>query len=139
MKYENLVLLKQAVAKKPRQGEPCNGCGACCLAEVCDFGMLVMTETREGPCPAWNAGCGLIKNPTQYAPVATAMYGAEAMSTAAAFIIGSGMGCEARFNGEPVNKDYVRRYDKRDLDTQEQWKTATAMWGIPMPRGNRRA
>lgn len=52
------------ISKKPLYGEPCNGCGVCCLSELCPpavsvFGMIA------GPCPALvNVGdryvCGLV-------------------------------------------------------------------------------
>lgn len=36
---------------KPRCGEPCNGCGACCASELCHVGKLIFPEA-EAPCPA---------------------------------------------------------------------------------------
>lgn len=54
---------------KPRLGQPCNGCGQCCLVEPCPVGMLV-SRKRSGACHAlrWNdAGqrylCGLVAEP----------------------------------------------------------------------------
>lgn len=34
---------------KPPAGQPCNGCGLCCLAEPCPIGMLA-SRRRQGPC-----------------------------------------------------------------------------------------
>lgn len=34
---------------KPALGQPCNGCGLCCLAEPCPLGML-LSRRRSGPC-----------------------------------------------------------------------------------------
>jgi hypothetical protein len=36
---------------KPATGQPCNGCGVCCLAEPCPVGMLV-SRKRHGACKA---------------------------------------------------------------------------------------
>lgn len=36
---------------KPPLGEPCNGCGVCCLAEPCPVGMLI-SRKRRGACEA---------------------------------------------------------------------------------------
>lgn len=54
---------------KPLYGAPCNGCGACCLAEQCPLSVMVF-----GPaplCPALTrAGerwaCGLIADPSRF-------------------------------------------------------------------------
>ncbi|WP_290877489.1 hypothetical protein, partial [Aquabacterium sp.] len=51
---------------KPPEGQPCNGCGVCCLAEPCPVGVLV-SRRLTGACKAlrWSdAGrrysCGLL-------------------------------------------------------------------------------
>jgi hypothetical protein len=51
---------------KPPEGQPCNGCGVCCLAEPCPVGVLV-SRRLKGACAAlrWSeAGgrysCGLL-------------------------------------------------------------------------------
>lgn len=36
---------------KPALGEPCNGCGLCCLTEPCPVGML-LSRRRHGRCVA---------------------------------------------------------------------------------------
>lgn len=36
---------------KPALGEPCNGCGVCCLAEPCPVGILVSAKL-QGACRA---------------------------------------------------------------------------------------
>lgn len=36
---------------KPRFGEPCNGCGYCCAAEVCEVGRAVCGPEVVAPCP----------------------------------------------------------------------------------------
>lgn len=36
---------------KPKRGEPCNGCGACCASELCEIGKM-MFSADQLPCPA---------------------------------------------------------------------------------------
>lgn len=36
---------------KPSEGQPCNGCGICCIAEPCPLGMLISLK-RTGRCKA---------------------------------------------------------------------------------------
>lgn len=54
---------------KPLVGEPCNGCGQCCLLEPCPLGMVVSLK-RRGACEAlrWDETgrrylCGLVADP----------------------------------------------------------------------------
>ncbi len=54
---------------KPALGEPCNGCGVCCLAEPCPVGVIVSRQ-RHGACKAlvWSQAdkryfCGLLVGP----------------------------------------------------------------------------
>lgn len=44
---------------KPPEGQPCNGCGVCCLAEPCPVGVLVSRRTK-GACKAlvWSDSAG---------------------------------------------------------------------------------
>lgn len=59
---------------KPDLGQPCNGCGVCCLAEPCPVGMLI-SRRRKGACDAlrWSVSegcyrCGLLSAPQEVAP-----------------------------------------------------------------------
>jgi hypothetical protein len=36
--------------QKPREGQPCNGCGYCCQNETCLIGRMITGSTAEGPC-----------------------------------------------------------------------------------------
>jgi len=56
---------------KPQPGQPCNGCGVCCLHEPCPLGML-LSRRRHGACTAlrWEdkAGqyrCGALVAPAE--------------------------------------------------------------------------
>jgi hypothetical protein len=56
---------------KPLYGDPCNGCGQCCLAEQCPISMSMFGDV--GICPALvDAGdvwrCGLIVKPDMFFP-----------------------------------------------------------------------
>ncbi|GEM_PF-305775 len=57
--------------RQPAPGEPCNGCGLCCLAEPCPAGMIV-SRKRRGPCAVlrWDEEaqrywCGLLSDPAR--------------------------------------------------------------------------
>lgn len=43
--------MEPAAPPKPKEGQPCNGCGVCCLAEPCPLG-VVLTGRRTGACDA---------------------------------------------------------------------------------------
>jgi Fe-S-cluster-containing hydrogenase component 2 len=43
------ILIHAEAPPKPALGEPCNGCGLCCLAEPCPVGML-LSRRRRGRC-----------------------------------------------------------------------------------------
>jgi hypothetical protein len=54
---------------KPAAGQPCNGCGICCLYEPCPLGQL-LSRRRQGACAAlrWDAHstryvCGAVAYP----------------------------------------------------------------------------
>lgn len=54
---------------KPKQGDPCNGCGMCCLVQVCALGVELGDSQA---CKALLHGsdgsyaCGLVRNPYRY-------------------------------------------------------------------------
>ena len=62
-------------ATKPKKGQPSNGCGACCIAEVCgamdEFMNQGLVPRSAAPCPAlvtrdgrfW---CGLVVDPMRF-------------------------------------------------------------------------
>lgn len=64
-----VIAIEPASPPKPALGQPCNGCGVCCLSEPCPIGILV-SRRRHGPCAAvlWEAAasrysCGLASRP----------------------------------------------------------------------------
>ena len=69
------IELHAAAPDKPAAGQPCNGCGVCCLLETCPAARLRFLQ-RHGPCPAleWSAAesrylCGLLVRPARYLPL----------------------------------------------------------------------
>lgn len=64
-----VIHIQPEAPAKPRIGQPCNGCGVCCLAEPCPLGVL-LTGRRVGACDAlrWDAAaalyrCGALSDP----------------------------------------------------------------------------
>jgi hypothetical protein len=84
---------------KPLYGTPCNGCGQCCMGQLCPPAQDIWPG-RKGPCPAleyegdrfW---CGIIRHPTAYLqkepdPEADKLIGPYFASS-----IGTNWGCDA--------------------------------------------
>ncbi len=122
------------LAKAP-YGSPCNGCGRCCYNEICTLGAVVFGRSR-GPCPALQSGedaklvCGLIANPMRYDPIGTMRSGAAAMSEAAAFLSGSGEGCDAQLDDEPDNPAFSDKIRRAARNHRAKANAAAAKWGI---------
>lgn len=108
--------------KKPPHGAPCTRCGVCCYVTLCELARAVFGRA-EGPCPALrfesgNASCGLttIDNP--------------ALAEAARVLIFAGDGCDARFNGEPVNHEFHQLQARLDIERAGAIRAARAAWGL---------
>ena len=43
--------LPMATPDRPVMGARCNGCGDCCVQEVCGLGIEVLGESAQAPCP----------------------------------------------------------------------------------------
>lgn len=116
------VAPKHLLEKKPPHGAPCTRCGLCCMATLCKIGEAVFRRST-GPCPAllWNKDgsvCGLV-----------AVSEGE-MKDAAKLLILSGDGCDARFNGEPVNPAFHAKLSRLDEAYAPHIKRAKILWGI---------
>ena len=86
---------------QPRTGEPCNGCGVCCLAFPCPLGM-VLSLRRMGRCRAlrWSDTerrylCGAISDARSTLPWGLKWL-APQLSRLARRWIASGIGCDTR-------------------------------------------
>lgn len=70
--------------------------------------------------------CGLVDNPSKYAPMIVAKHGREDASKAAAILIGAGFGCDAVLVGETPNQKW-RAWARKHLD-HESGHRAAAIW-----------
>ncbi len=66
---QRVIQIHPEAPRKPMYGQPCNGCGVCCLAEPCPVGMFV-SRRRRGACSAleWQPDqaqyrCGMASQP----------------------------------------------------------------------------
>jgi hypothetical protein len=84
---------------KPAWGQPCNGCGVCCLSEPCPVGMLI-SRRRHGACDAlvWDGAqtryrCGLLVDAAAQLPAALRP-AAPLIQRWARRFIAAGIGCD---------------------------------------------
>ena len=88
---------------KPPVGQPCNGCGLCCRAQVCaagSFGLRLVNEygrRAPGPCPALiergdKLSCGVIERPLDW--LRGNRRGPSALRQAMSILVGAGLGCD---------------------------------------------
>ena len=100
MSEHRVIEIHPEAPPKPAWGQPCNGCGVCCLAEPCPLGVLV-SRRRQGACralqwvPAQSAyRCGLMQAPAQYLPV-PGRWAEALLARLARRWIAAGIGCDA--------------------------------------------
>jgi len=125
--------------KKQNIGEPCNGCGTCCNAQVCMNGAYViglvknLGDTVSGACPAivrspnGNIRCGILLNPNKY--IKKSKYPAKILSKYFGHLIGAGAGCDELYENdtpEEINK-LQKILDEKMNDRQWRKKTETAL------------
>lgn len=127
---------------KPSHGQPCTRCGLCCYATLCVIGRAAFGHKTEpaafglGPCPALEfeadglSACGLVDHPERHVPKLTATHGVELVRAAAKTIICPATGCDARFNGEPVDHDFNERMSRWDEEHASEIRRAKNLWGI---------
>lgn len=63
-------MAQEFLHSKPKNGQPCNGCGYCCATEPCGLASEYL-DCTAGPCVALEvtdgkSGCGLVRNPLGY-------------------------------------------------------------------------
>jgi hypothetical protein len=96
---------------KPAYGAACNGCGKCCMDQVCPLGRHFFGfPDWNGPCPALEERdgkyqCGLVVNISHWAPFMVARHGAAQLADGAAALIGAGFGCDAKVDGEAADSE----------------------------------
>lgn len=83
---------------KPAYGRPCNGCGYCCSAEVCDLAREYLAAT-VAPCPALECQdgrfwCGLVRQPSRYMALPDDRADLR-LGGLFAEVLGVGRGCDA--------------------------------------------
>ncbi len=98
------IHIHPAAPAKPALGQPCNGCGLCCLAQPCPLGMLVSLR-RTGACSAlrWSDAhqryqCGMVSQPIEVLhrlPQWLVRPVAGLLAAAARRWIAAGQGCDA--------------------------------------------
>ena len=99
---------------KPPEGAPCNGCGVCCIEQVCSLGQeLGDTEVcralERGEAGAYR--CGLVTDPYRYLPpekletwqridalAPERRLGEEALRQSYRDLLGTGRGCDSKDN-----------------------------------------
>ncbi len=105
---EQVVFWHGDAPAQPAMGQPCNGCGLCCLAEPCPLGMLV-SRRRHGACVAlrWLPGtepaaggqagryvCGMVADPAGVTGWRNRWL-LQALTRLARRWIAAGQGCDA--------------------------------------------
>lgn len=116
------VAPKELLDKKAPHGKPCTRCGLCCLATTCILGRHLFHT--DGRCPAVcfdkdGSRCGVVDN----------VQSVE-LADAARVLIGTKLGCDARFNGEPPDEGFylsLRHWDHLNFELVEN---AMRLWGI---------
>lgn len=88
--------------EKPKFGEPCNGCGFCCAAELCPLAIEFIGD-GDGPRPAleFNQGrflCGLLTNASRYSNKIPPMIDAAVAAILSPLF---GSGCDSGDNNHP--------------------------------------
>lgn len=123
---------------KPKIGEACNGCGLCCMIQVCRNGAFVqglvktLGDTIAGPCPALvdnkngTYSCGVVVNPQKY--FKKSKYRPEVLSREFAKLIGAGQGCdEIGYDEDPEEDEklhHMYETSLKDPDTIKMYKNA---------------
>jgi hypothetical protein len=126
---------------KPPHGQPCNGCGQCCMAQLCPLAVGVFGEPWDRTCPALEPdgesfACGLVRHPMVYAMGLTLLHGVETMRTAATQLIGSGRGCDAVLEDEEPDQAFRQAmYSQRNSALIDR---CLKVWGFVRPTKRRK-
>jgi hypothetical protein len=103
------------------------------MDQLCPLAVGVFGEPWERRCPALEPDgerftCGLIAHPMVYAMRRSLLCGVEAMSKAAAHLVGAGRGCDAQLEGEVADEAFRARMraSRNDKLTDRSLK----VWGL---------
>jgi len=102
---DTVIHIHPEAPPKPAEGQPCNGCGVCCLSEPCPVGVLV-SRKRQGSCHAlhWSASqkryvCGMLMEPLRHLgwrrTGAVSQAFSHLLAKACRRWIAAGIGCDA--------------------------------------------
>jgi len=111
----SIIEIHPEAPPKPALGQPCNGCGLCCLSEPCPIGVLV-SRKRRGRCDAlrWCAEerryvCDMLSTPWRHLGAARpwANDAARRRNRLLARLcrrwIAAGIGCDADLEAQPAS------------------------------------
>lgn len=94
-----VILIHSDAPPKPQAGQPCNGCGVCCISEPCPVGVLA-SRRRHGRCDAlkWSDAearyrCGLADGSALDLPAPWAA-ARPLLARLARRFIAAGVGCD---------------------------------------------
>lgn len=122
---------------RPAIGAPCNGCGLCCLREVCGAGAFTQRLTKEygqrvkGPCPALRQdgdtiSCGMVVRPKDFA---WGKGSAEDLRAAARLLIGAEAGCDEWDTDDPNASQKLQDIQDRYIAKNgEKITAAVKLW-----------
>ena len=90
----------------PGTGNPCNGCGLCCLAEPCPVSLELFGQSSQCPALEFDGGrfrCALMTNPGDYGAIPEGVLSLDldhemAASSYYRQLIGAGMGCDSEID-----------------------------------------
>lgn len=104
------TLIESVTLDKPAFGEPCNGCGLCCISEVCSLGVALGDDRNCKALiskPDGSFSCGLVEAPYRYVneevldtwkaidDMSDEPVGEQVLSQTYAQVLGAGQGCDS--------------------------------------------
>lgn len=113
------LAVQAAMTLKPAFGQPCNGCGMCCIAEQCALSLALFNQQER--CPALEEvdgrlACGLVRSTADYVPDLPS-WGGPALTEAFALMLGAGAGCDGQGEGKSVS--FLQRWRMRQRARQQ--------------------
>jgi len=124
---------------KPAYGDPCNGCGVCCLAVQCPISIALFGDAEICPAlvEAGNAlACGLMIDTKAHVPEITDWGGATLTETFS-LLIGSGIGCDGQGDDEQpdaeVRRKLIERAEAKIAAASPEAQMLVAYFRLPTP------